>query len=170
MPSQKYRHKCSVCGRSRSRAFHRQYPAGPGYPEVKGVCAECRSLPSSSNRNERDIHIHHHHWLHLSDELELVPPERTSPSRSAPKKALTPAAPRNKSSNPDPPPGYSELPADQNDIPGTRLVELADVSKAIPYELPVNNLPFAYIETETPPPVGPKPRLSRFSLLRALRS
>ncbi|KAI0165313.1 hypothetical protein GGR52DRAFT_103477 [Hypoxylon sp. FL1284] len=76
MAPESYRHRCIACGRSRSKAFHRQYPTGPGYPVVKGVCGACRppSPPSSppSSRNNKDMHVHHHHWLHLPDEPESV--------------------------------------------------------------------------------------------------
>lgn len=116
------------------------------------------------------MHIHHHHWLHLSDEAGHILPEEMLISQSpSTMTASTSAVSRKKFSSLDPPPGYSELPGDQDDILRTRLAELADVSRAYPHELSAES-PLTYIET-SPPPVGPKPKLNPFSyFLRSLRS
>ncbi|KAH9887881.1 hypothetical protein F4778DRAFT_424623 [Xylariomycetidae sp. FL2044] len=130
MAPKSYWHKYIACGRSRLRAFHRQYPAGPGYPVVKSVCGTCRPLspPSSppSSRNDKNMHVHYYHWLHLPDEPESVSSEHMR------KKASASAVPRPKRANIDPPPGYPELPADQNHVLETRLAELADTAKVPP--------------------------------------
>lgn len=149
MPRHKYRHKCVRCKKSRSESFHRLFPAGPGYPDVKGVCRRC-----IGPGKELKVHIHHHHWyipeetqdcrtpfsgetLTTSSKEEELP--RGSSQRNLSRHSELPATPPPYHPY-DLPPGRAEL----ADGPGPRPQELAagrDVARSPP-----------------PPPVGPKPR------------
>lgn len=152
MRPDKYRHICSQCGRVRSTSFHRKHPAGPGYPVVSGLCHRCYDMKKANNSHT--IH-HHHHWFHSNGDPALphhdtlwTPDPQTTSSKAHP--AV------------EPPPRYSELPA----VAPPRF-ELSGIPRPNPQELPAEYI--QYIPRETPPPVGPKPAVHRFSnLLEAL--
>lgn len=152
MQDSKYRHKCVRCKRHRSRDFHRRYPAGPGYPSVKGVCRRCREpdeVPA--------LHIHHHHWYVIEkfEDYQTTKPVETL--SSSPRKLNS----HQRGLNPDLV-GLSELPESQpthhgNDPPQGRA-ELADCPVSWPLEL---NPEFIVPLSPHQPLVGPKPRYHR---------
>lgn len=131
MSTPKTFHRCVLCGERRSKEFHRRHPSGPGHPSVKGVCSRCR--PSAQNTNDQAIHvhIHHHHWYAQKASEEKSPDERAS--------AVAMPAPH-----------IAELPANEITSKVNRRTEQ-----------PVMNMSsLSYSSQDSPPPVGPKPRLS----------
>ncbi|KAH7124403.1 hypothetical protein EDB81DRAFT_220578 [Dactylonectria macrodidyma] len=149
MPHHKYRHKCDWCQRSRSRAFHRRFPAVPGHPTVKGVCRRCRGPDEVPI-----IHIHHHHWYVFEKTEDCQTPGPAEPLYTSSQKG-TPSRRGSKRASAD----CSEPTAPQPlhhsyNLPQGRA-ELADVLGPGPQELAADlNIP----PSPSPPPVGPKPR------------
>jgi hypothetical protein len=141
-----YRHKCISCGRSRSREFHSRFPAGPHYPVIEGVCRRCRP--------ESEVHVHHHHWLHLPSEDNAEDLEGMHTARASKFLKSTTAARSKKPSNIDPPPGYTELSTERDHLHNTRAELPCDVG---PHHYKAN-----HFQAEKPPPVGPKSSISRF--------
>src|SRR5687767_6741475 len=142
MSHHKYRHKCVRCKRSRSSTFHRQFPAGPGYPTVKGVCRRCRGSDEVSM-----VHIHHHHWYILeesTDSQTLGSAELLHSSigkEESPRRGSQHGHPE-QSELPASPPPYQRLP------PGR--AELADGSTSAPSDIVIDRGPAI---ASPPPPV-----------------
>ena len=175
-----HRHKCTRCGRCRSKRFHQEFPAGPGHPQVEGVCRRCLSLPPDNPV----LHIHYHHWLHPPRLSPGVPQDdHQEVSQPSPQHAGCPRSPLLS----DPPPEYAEYPAHQDNFQDRRVELTADQGDSIHNtraELPAheeNNIQSGraelptrphnngrraifidYCQDEQPPPVGLKPSLSRF--------
>ncbi|KAH8653620.1 hypothetical protein BX600DRAFT_526839 [Xylariales sp. PMI_506] len=158
------RHKCTSCGRTRSTTFHRQFPAGPGYPQVQGICRRCRNRDSS--------HIHHYHWIHLTDndrepgcQVHRWDYHPTPPLRDR----IRPEGP----ARPDAPPPYTaELP-DESGLTRIELPERHDSVHGWRAELPASGASdmgriFTNRLQREPPPVGPKPSLRLIAELMRL--
>ena len=172
----RYRHKCTDCGRSRSKSFHKEFPAGPSHPEMKGVCRRCRGDAPITH-----VHHHHHHYFHRSDH------SITGRASSRVSSLIFPVR--------EPPPEYDkfptrrdsihdsgqdrtvaiELPTQQEVYSHSERAELAainpgDIVRNTRAELPANHEVSPYrravyldhIQEEKPPQVGPKPSLRVF--------
>ena len=147
MSHHKHRHKCVRCKRSRSSTFHRQFPAGPGYPTVKGICRRC-----CGSDEVPTVHVHHHHWYILE--------EPTDKQTLEPVESLQSSLGKEKLFRRDSQYGHpeqSELPA--SPAPYQRLppgrAELADGSAPAPSDIVIGREPAL---SSPPPPAGPKPR------------
>ncbi|KAI0810075.1 hypothetical protein GGR55DRAFT_151603 [Xylaria sp. FL0064] len=125
MFSRKYRHKCTKCGSTRSRRFHRRYPAGPNHPEAKGVCRRCRLR---ADVIEVQIHHHHHHYHGQLREPDEPLPQNCGDhpfvTHSMAHSFSSIAYPHTSPRTAEPPPVYSELPSSQY-IHAAPRVELA---------------------------------------------
>jgi hypothetical protein len=144
MPDHKHRHKCVRCKRSRSSTFHRQFPAGPGYPTVNGVCRRCRG----TNEVPR-VHIHHHHWYILEEPVNkqtLEPAEALHSSLGKEESFWRGSQYRH--------PEQSELPASPQ-CPPSRRAELGDGLGPRPQELVAGR---DAVRSPPPPPIRPKSR------------
>lgn len=149
MSHHKYRHKCVLCNKSRSSTFHRQFPAGPGYPTVKGVChrRRCRGSDEVSM-----VHIHHHHWYILqeppnSQVEELAEPLHSSLGKRESFRQSSQHGHPEQSELPASPPPYQRLPSGR--------AELADGPSTGTYEHVVGR-DTAF--SAPPPLIRPKPR------------
>jgi hypothetical protein len=168
------RHRCTHCGRPRSRDFHQRFPIGLDGQTIKGVCSRC--LPEKSI-----VHIHYHYWTDHPEEARQVRGKRRDRASSM------------ACSEPPPtrgfPPEYSEVPRHRDNI-HERRAELPvhedsvhtsqakvptqqEKVRRMPVELPAHpnciydrrlQIPIHDIpQDERPPPVGPKPLLRRLS-------
>jgi hypothetical protein len=147
MPHHKHRHKCVRCKRSRSKAFHRQFLAGPGYPTVKGVCRRCRGSDEVFT-----VYIHHHHWYILEEPANKQNQEHAEPLHSSLTKDESPRRcsqhdHQEQSELAASPPPYQRLP------PGR--AELADGSTSVSSDIMIGRGPAV---SSPPPPIEPKPR------------
>ncbi|KAK1980500.1 hypothetical protein LZ30DRAFT_689874 [Colletotrichum cereale] len=158
MTYHRYRHTCNVCGRGRSKTFHRRFPAGPEHPPVKGICRRCRLDGELTH-----IHIHHHHW-YITGALEGYQSQTTRDAEKfrtsfneTPLTTLDDARSRKDAENrlsrsselPAAPPSY------QTPDKFLYRVELAGNSVYRPQELVANP---AIPRSPSPPLVGAKPQ------------
>ena len=97
------------CDRPRSRSFHKQFPAGPRHPAIKGVCRRCRRKDSPITHVYH--HHHHHYYLDLPDDAQRFHrSDHSITGRFSPR--LSPQI----STIWEPPPEYDEFPTRQDGI------------------------------------------------------
>lgn len=68
-------HTCAVCGRARSRGFHRDHPIGPRNGPISGICRRCHKSWTSTDDGEglQEDRIHQNMFSIRVDEYRNQP-------------------------------------------------------------------------------------------------